>query len=175
MTLLVLALAYIVGVWGGSLLLQAGLIGCELPARLWITPLLLLPLTPLFNAWAATVEGPLRWPESAGFVRPRRGVAPGLAAAALLCLLMGGLRMASTPRAGCWQPSNLAAWNLPSEAAYDDAAPKVTMVGFVSNFPTTQEGKQEVVVTASRLRRYDQWHELTGQAGLLATGRTHYV
>src|SRR4051794_10560482 len=85
MTLLVLAIAYIVGVWGISLLVQAGLLGCDLPEWLWVAPLVLLPVTPSFNVWAAKVEGALRWPESAGFVRPRRGIAPGLVVATLLC------------------------------------------------------------------------------------------
>ena len=102
MTLLVLAIAYIVGVWGGTLLVQAGLLGCEVPDWLWVAPLAVLPLTPLLNRISKEDSEPLRWPESAGFVRPRRGIAPGLVVAALLCVLTGGLRMATAPRAGCW-------------------------------------------------------------------------
>ena len=63
MTLLVLALAYIVGVWIGSMLMQAGLADCNLPGWLWMVPLVLLFLTPFLNTKAAVNDEPLRWPE----------------------------------------------------------------------------------------------------------------
>jgi competence protein ComEC len=180
MILLVLAIAYIAGVWIGSVLVQAGLLSCDLPDWLWVVPLALLSLTPLLNSKAAgDDEPPLRWPESAGFIRPRRGIPRGLVVAAVLCVLMGGLRLASAPQAGCWTPADLAAWNLPSEAAFDRAAPQMTVVGYINNFPTVDDVEQEVVVTVSRLRTNDdqrgEWHEVRGQARLLTTNRTRYL
>ena len=71
MTPLVLAVAYIVGVWIGSMLMRAGLLGCDLPEWLWVATPALLPLTPLLNGTPVVDDGPLRWPESAGFTRPR--------------------------------------------------------------------------------------------------------
>jgi len=124
MTLLLLAIAYIIGVWLGSILAQMGVIGCDIPTWLWVAPLALLPLTPLLNRPQRAGE-PLRWPEGAGFTRPQRGLRLGVIVAAALCLLMGGLRMASVSPTGCWRPSDLAAWNLPSDAAFDDDAPQV--------------------------------------------------
>ena len=174
MTLLVLAIAYIVGVWIGSGLMGAGLLGCGLPEWLWMVPLALLPVTPLLNGKPAVDDEPLRWPESAGFVRPHRGIRRGLVVATVLCALMGGLRLASVPRAGCWQVDDLAAWNLPSEAAYDRAAPQVTVAGYISNFPTVDDSRQEVVVTVSRLNRGAGWREVQGQARLVTTARPRF-
>jgi competence protein ComEC len=174
MTLLVLAIAYILGVWLGSLLMEAGLLGCDLPGWLWIVPLALLPLTPLLKGTPPVDDAPLRWPESAGFVRPRKGIAHGLIVAVLLCLIAGGLRFASVPQAGCWTPVDLAAWNLPSELAFDKDSPQVTVVGYISNFPTTKDLRQEVVVTVSRLRQGDEWHTIEGQVRLITTPRTRY-
>jgi hypothetical protein len=84
MTLLVLAPAYIVGVWIASLLMRAGLLGCNLPDWMWMVPLASLPLTPLPNGAAVVDNAPMRWPESAGFTRPRQGIRRGLVVAALL-------------------------------------------------------------------------------------------
>jgi competence protein ComEC len=179
MTLLALAIAYIVGVWLSGMLVGAGVIPCDLPGWLWGAPLLLLPLTPLLDGAAEVDDKPLRWPESAGFVRPRRGIRGALLVAALLCVLAGGLRMASVPRTGCWNPGDLAAWNLPSSAAFERDAPRVTVVGYVSNFPTVDDERQEIVVAVSRLRRMDEpgteWREVQGQARLLASARPHFV
>jgi hypothetical protein len=47
---------------------------------------------------------------------------------------------------------DLAAWNLPNAAAFERAAARVMAVGYVSNFPTVDDGEQEVVVTVSRLQ-----------------------
>lgn len=174
MTLLVLALAYIAGVWLGSALAQAGVFGCALPNWFWIALLALLPITPLINAKDAVDDEPLRWPESAGFVRPQAGIPRGLVVAALLCLLAGALRFGSVPQAGCWTSGHLAAWNLPSEAVFDRDSPRVTVVGYISNFPTTKEDRQEVVVTVNRLRQADRWQTVEGQARLVVTGRTRY-
>ena len=57
MTPLVLAIAYIVGVWIGSMLTQSGLLSCSLPDWLWIVLLVLMAAIPLLN-------GRLRWSES---------------------------------------------------------------------------------------------------------------
>lgn len=183
MTLLVLAIAYICGVWGGRALVQMGVVGCDLPDRLWLAPLLLLLATPFLNTSpnrdAPDTAAPLRWPESAGFTRPRRGLARGLIVAALLCVLMGALRMATVPRAGCWTEADLAAWNLPSDAAFVRDAPQVTVAGTISNFPTVDDERQEVVVMASRLRRVDAaddaWQTVTGQVRLVTAARPRYA
>jgi competence protein ComEC len=151
------------------------LIGCDLPDWLWVVPLLLLPLTPWLNGTAVVDDEPLRWPESAGFTRPRRGIERGLVIAAALCLLMGGLRLASVPQAGCWETADLTAWNLPNEAAFDRNAPSITVIGYVSNFPTVEEERQEVVVTVGRLRQGNAWHEVQGQARLLTRSSPRYL
>ena len=176
MSLLVLALAYIVGVWIGSLLARAGVPGCDFPGWLWVAPLILLPVTPFLNRTPRKDGAPLRWPESAGFARPRRGVQVGLVVAALLSVLAGALRMASVPRMACWTDADLATWNLPSNAAFDDNAPQVTVVGFVSNFPTVDDGRQEVVVSVRAVRppAGDVWQEVAGQARLVTAARPRY-
>lgn len=175
MPLFVLVLAYIVGVWIGSLLVWARLPGCDMPNWLSMVPLALLLFTSLLNGTPIVDDEPLRWPERAGFVRPRRGIPRGLVVAAALCVLAGGLRMAAAPQAGCWTPADLAAWNLPSAAAFDRDAPQVTVVGYISNFSTVDDDQQEVVVTVSRLRQGEQWHEVQGQARLPAAPRPRYL
>ena len=54
------------------------------------------------------------------------------------------------------------------------AAPQMTVQGYVSNFPTITDGKQEVVVSVSRMRQDEEWRTVSGQARLLTTGRTLY-
>lgn len=179
MTLVVLAIAYIVGVWLGGVLVYSGMVGCDVPAWSWAAPLLLLPLTPLLNRAPAPDNQPLRWPESAGFRRPRQGVARGLVMAALLCVAAGLLRMAGAPHAGCWHSGDLAAWNLPSNVAFDRDAPQVTVVGYISNFPTVDDDQQELVVTVKHLRRVseqdNEWHRVEGKTRLVTTARPLYL
>jgi hypothetical protein len=76
---------------------------------------------------------------------------------------------------GCWTPIDLAAWNLPSESAFDKDSPQVTVVGYISNFPTTKDLQQEVVVTVSRLRYGNEWHTIEGQARLTTTPCMRYL
>lgn len=68
------------------------------------------------------------------------------------------------PHAGCWTAVDLAAWNLPSEDAFARTAPQVTVAGYISNFPTVDDEKQEVVVTVRRIRHAGErgavWHEV---------------
>jgi hypothetical protein len=137
--------------------------------------LALLPFTPLLNGTPIVDDEPLRWPESAGFVRPRRGIPRGLVVAAALCVLAGGLRMATAPQAGCWTTADLAVWNLPSAAAFDRAAPQVTVADTISNFPTVDDDRQEVVVTVSRLEVGAGWQKVQGQAHLVIAARPAIV
>ena len=182
MTLLVLAIAYICGVWIGRVLVGMGVVSCTVSPHLWIAPLLLLCVTPFLNAQSnnpnpGNAAAPLRWPESAGFTRPPRGIARGLIVAALLCVLMGALRMVTVPRSGCWTDGVLAAWNLPSDQAFVRNAPQVTVAGYISNFPTVDDERQEVVVMASRLRRVggdDRWYVAVGQVRLVIAARPRY-
>lgn len=77
MTLLYIAVFYMIGIAIGHLLWQAGILDCDFPAWLWIAPMLALP--PLLwwdrmRPVAVTVD--LRWPRSAGF-EPPRPASPG--------------------------------------------------------------------------------------------------
>ena len=61
--------------------------------------------------------------------------------------------MARVPRVGCWTETALGAWNLPSDTAFMRDAPQVTVAGYISNFPTVNDERREVVMMASGLCR----------------------
>ncbi len=177
MTLLYLALAYGAGIMLGRLAWDAGLLGCGLPGWLWLPPLALLPFTGFLNHWQPRLAaGAMRWPVTAGFTPPRRGIAPGLVVGAALCVLVGGLRYAAQSLTPCWTAGDLAAWNLPAQAAFDRSAPQVTVAGYVDGFPVIQNDRQEVVVAVARLiDEQGATHAVTGHARLLTDSLPRYA
>lgn len=152
MTLLYLAISYMLGVVLGRELWNAQLLDCSTPSGLWLLPLTLLPFTPLLNRLFLAASVPMRWPVSAGFAVPRNGPSPGLLVAIGLCLCMGALRFASQPLEPCWQPGDLAYYNLPSSAAFDRQAPQVTLTGYINSYPLVSDTKQRLQVVAQTIQ-----------------------
>ncbi len=164
MTLLYIALTYLVGIVVGYLLWQTGWVGCDCPPYLWIIPLLLLSFAPLFNriAYSNTPMPALRWPEKAGFERPRHGPSPALLVASILCFAAGVLRYPAHPLAPCWSTDNLASYNLPADQAYDNAAPEVTIGGAVSSYPLRKDSKTQFDVAVTTIEQAGQPQAVTG-------------
>ena len=148
MVLLTCALAYLTGIVAGRLAWQAGLIGCDFPAWLWLAFLALLPLTPLLKTFSPpVVNQTMRWPQQAGFVPPGRSPwRAAMWAALALCAMAGLARFAAHPLTPCWTPSDLAYYNLPAARAFDQDAPQVTVTGYVSSYPLVSDGKQRLHV-----------------------------
>ena len=168
MTLLYLALAYLAGIVLGRSAWDAGLFGCGLPGWLWLPPLALLPLTARLNRLQSPLPvTAMRWPVSAGFTSPQQGTAPGVVAGVMLCIVAGGLRYAAQPLTPCYTPSDLAYWNLPANAAFERAAPQVTLTGYVDGFPVVANDRQEVVVAVTQLDGQGGTRTVTGRARLL--------
>lgn len=152
MPILIIALIYFAGILLGRFLFEAGWLGCGIPPVLSLALLTLLPITPVLTPIIdrtnlfINARAPLRWPEKAGFVRPRSGPSPALIAACMLALMAGGLRYASNPLTPCWTPRDLAYYNLPATRAYDKTAPDVTLVGSVNSYPLRQDTRQQFQV-----------------------------
>lgn len=154
MTLLYLALAYLLGVGLGPWAWQAGLLTCATPRQAWWLPLALLPLTPLLNRLRdqRAAVAAMRWPTQAGFEPVLPTLSPGLVAALLLCGVMGLLRYAAQPMTPCLSPLDLATYNLPADALFDRAAPQVTLQGYVSSYPLLDDIRQRIEVTVTQMR-----------------------
>ncbi|MCB0084408.1 MAG: ComEC/Rec2 family competence protein, partial [Caldilineaceae bacterium] len=151
MTLLYLAIAYLLGIALGRLCWDLAWFGCAFPNWLWLGPLVLLPLSPLVNRlpiWPRKRALPMRWPVWAGFEIPQTGPSPAWVAAFLLALCTGTLRYAATPLTPCWTPADLAYYNLPADRAFDRAAPEVTITGYISSYPLVSDTKQRLHVVA---------------------------
>jgi competence protein ComEC len=153
MTLLYLALAYLVGIFLGRGLWEAGWIGCTFPNWLWWIPLAGLPFAPLLTRLRQQPDQSirLRWPVSAGFVAPRPTFSAALLGGILLSLLTGVLRYASHPLAPCLQPTDLGYYNLAADAGFAKKAPETAVVGYVSTYPTVKDTKQSMQVQATQL------------------------
>ncbi len=150
MTLLYLALCYLVGIVAGHLLWQNGALGCDLPRWLWTLPLATLPFTFWWQHQAtATTASPLRWPISAGFVPPRPVVSTALLVGLGLTFAVGLLRYASHPVTPCLTAHDLAYYNLPANA---DGGERVTLLGSVVNYPTVKDGRQALHLRVESLR-----------------------
>lgn len=152
MTLLYLALTYLLGIILGKLMWDAGWIGCAFPQWVWLLPLAWLPLTPRLNRlpWFTPLSAAtLRWPRSAGFEPPRRRSSPGVVAACGLCIFIGLLRVAGQPLTPCWTPTDLAFYNLPADRAFDRDAPEVTLTGYISSYPLVADTKQHIQIIAT--------------------------
>ena len=152
MTLLLVALAYLVGLaaarwWWGAVPAQ------PLPAHLWLLPLLLLPLAPYLDRLARPrLLPPMRWPAAAGFEPPGQGIKPGLLAAVVLCFAAGVLRYGGQPLHPAWGPADLAYYNLPAGQAIERLAPQVTITGQVDSYPLLVDG----VPTHAQYRRHGE-------------------
>ena len=177
MTILFLALAYLVGITFGRLFWDTGWIGCNFPDWLWWVTLALLPLTPLLNRLPlqSISSIPLRWPQSAGFVLPRPVVTPALATALALCLCTGLFRYASAPLTPCWTSNDLAAYNLPADRAFDQDAPQVTLYGYVSSYPLVADREQRMHVVVTQLDGLEAGQTVAGELRLTTGLRQRYL
>lgn len=151
MTLLLLTLAYLTGLFLGSLAWQQGWLPCHLPPGLWLLPLALLPGTALLTRHRSRLSPAMTWPASAGFQAPVTGLAPGLKLALALVLLAGVLRYASHPVQPCWGPEDLAWHNGPADRAFDRGLASVTVRGAVVNYPVVKEGRQTLHLRVTEL------------------------
>ncbi|MCB0123620.1 MAG: ComEC/Rec2 family competence protein [Caldilineaceae bacterium] len=176
MTILYIAVIYFVGIVFGRFFFETGWLGCWLSPSLWLYPFVLLPITPLLNHIHLPTQKkmPLRWPEEAGFIRPRHGPSPALIAACALTLVTGGLRYAAQPLTPCWSAKDLASYNLPASRAYDRTAPEVTLTGYVSSYPLQEDVKQQFQVTVHALAQEGKQRSVVGEVRLTTGNRTIY-
>lgn len=176
MTLLYIALTYLLGLLLGHLLWQTRWVGCDFPPYLWIIPLLLLAVAPLANQIPSLTgnRAALRWPEKAGFERPRHGPSPALLVASLLCLSAGALRYPAQPLTPCWSAADLAYYNLPAAQAYDRAAPAVTVTGYVSNYPLHKDNKVQFDLTVTTIAQAGQRQAVAGELRLTTNSQANY-
>lgn len=178
MTLLYLAIAYLLGILVGQFLWEGNWFGCDFPTGLWLLPLGLLPLLPLlkrFRLFQQPATRLMRWPVSAGFEIPAVGPSPSLMIAFCLCVLTGTLRYASHPLTPCWTPQDLAYYNLPADRAFDRTAPEVSITGYVSSYPLVADTKQQLQVVASTLTLAGIEQPVTGELRLNTGIRQHYA
>ncbi len=176
MALLYIALTYLIGILLGQLLWQIGWVGCDFPPYLWTIPLLLLSIAPRFNRIfdQNSAKPPLRWPERAGFERPRHGPSPALIVACILCLTAGALRYPAHPLDPCWSTADLAYYNLPADQAYNRAAPEVTVFGYVSNYPLHKDTKTQFDVAVSAIGSAGQTQAVAGVIRLTTNNHVNY-
>jgi competence protein ComEC len=155
MTLLFLAVAYILGISLGKWVWDYGLLPCDLPPWFWWVPFSFLLLAPMLRRWeVAGEEDPaltLRWPTSAGFEPPRPSVTLTLCVGMLLCLLIGVLRYAAQPLTPCWTPTDLAYYNLPASQAFNRGAARLTLEGYISAYPAQEDGRYQLTIVAEKI------------------------
>lgn len=178
MTLLYLAIAYLLGIVLGRYLWAGHPFGCQFPTALWLLPLSLLPFLPLlkrFPRFQRRITAPMRWPASAGFEPPTVGPSPVLLMALGLCLVMGVLRAGSQPLHPCWTPADLAYYNLPAQRAFDRTAPEVTITGYVSSYPLVADTKQQLHLVATSLLVDGNTQAVTGAVRLTTGIRQRYA
>jgi len=150
-TILYLSLAYLIGIAAGHLAWDAGLIGCGFPAWPWLLPLIGLPLPFLWQSREQSrAQLPLRWPVSAGFTPPVPDWNNALIAALLLAACAGLLRFANHPSQPCATPADLAYYNTADANA--EAAPNVSVYGYVDNYPTSKNGRQQLYLRVESIR-----------------------
>ncbi|MFZ1754573.1 MAG: ComEC/Rec2 family competence protein [Caldilineaceae bacterium] len=174
MTILYLSLAYLIGISAGRLFWDAGLLGCGFPAWPWLLPFIALPLPFLWQSREQTRPNrPLRWPVSAGFTAPTSEWNGALAAAALLAACAGLLRFAGHPEQTCATPTDLAYYNTADANA--DNAPSVTLTGYVDNFPTAKNGRQQLFLWVESIRAGGVERAVQGRARLTTAVRPVYI
>ncbi len=160
MALLYAALAYLLGLAVARWWWAVAAVACPWPAWLWLLPLALLPAVAWLDRLEERPHPPLRWPEAAGFVAPRRGPSPALAAGVMLCLLAGFLRYSGQPFARCWTAADLAYHNLPATATFDPQALQITVDGIVDSYPLLVDGRQTFDLDATGLQPSAAFHLL---------------
>ncbi len=180
MTLLWLAIAYLLGIALGRALWTTGLVGCDFPGWLWLATLAALPFTPLLHRLPSLAPTPatlaaMRWPARFGFRPPRRDPTTALLAAVALSLLTGTLRYASHPLTPCWSAGDLATYNLPAEQAFDRDAPMVTLHGYINSYPLVSDARQRLHVRVESLARVGEVLDVRGDVRLNAGTRERYV
>ena len=161
MTLLYLSLAYLIGISAGRVFWDVGLIGCGFPAWLWLLPLCALPLP---FAWQrhrpSHSASALRWPRSAGFTPPAPERGAIFWTALLLVFCTGLLRFAGQPLTPCFTTGDLAYYNTPDALA--DDSPPVTLRGFVYNYPTAKNGRQQIFLQVESIQLDGVERSVTG-------------
>ncbi|MBI3957626.1 MAG: DNA internalization-related competence protein ComEC/Rec2 [Chloroflexi bacterium] len=174
MTILYISLAYLIGISAGRLLWDVGLINCGFPVWLWLLLLLALP-TPFAweRRWPPPTPAPLRWPRSAGFTPPAPEFGTALWAALLLAVCAGLLRFAGQPLTPCFTPDDLAYYNTPDSIA--DDGPQVSLTGFVNNYPTAKNSRQQIYVQVESIRRDGVERSVTGQVRMTVGTQPRYV
>ena len=177
MILLYLSLLYLVGVGLGQFAWQAGWLGCEFPGWLWWIPLIMLPWTVFLRSlhWPGAATSPLRWPERAGFTRPRKLLTPALLIALTLCLLTGFLRYAAHPLTPCWTSADLAYYNLPAKRAFDKTAPEILLTGYVSSYPLVKDTNQRLHIMAEQIVQQAGTQRVHGELRLSTGLRERYA
>ena len=174
MTILYLSLAYLIGIGVGRLFWGAGLIGCGFPAWPWLLPLAALPLPFFWQSRQQIRSGPpLHWPVSAGFTPPVADWNSALAAALLLAALAGLLRYASQPDQPCATPTDLAYYN--SRNPDGGAEQAVSVAGYVDNYPTAKNGRQQLTVRVESLGVDGMDQPVTGRARLSTSVEPRYI
>ena len=167
MTILYLSLAYLIGIGVGRLFWDVGLIGCGFPVWPWLLPLAVLPLPFFWQSRQQThirATPPLRWPVAAGFTPPVAEWNGALAAALLLAACTGLLRYASHPDQPCATPSDLAYYN--SHSPDGGAEQQVSVTGYVDNYPTAKNGRQQLYLRVERIRLDGIEQPVAGRARL---------
>jgi len=177
MLLLYLTLAYLLGLVGGQLLWQWGWLACGTPNYLWWSPLLLAAgLGIIHRLWPRKAPPIVMvWPTSAGFEAPQAGLAPVAYVALLLCGLAGLFRYATNPITPCWQPHDLAYYNIPADQAFAPTAPQVTVTGYVSSYPLVKDARQRLEVTVTTLAQAGVTYPVQGELRLSTTPRQAYA
>ncbi|RLT36439.1 MAG: ComEC/Rec2 family competence protein [Chloroflexi bacterium] len=174
MTILYLSLAYLIGIGVGHLFWDAGLMGCGFPVWPWLLPLAALPLPFLWQSRQQAQTGPpLRWPVSAGFTPPVADWNGALAAALLLAACAGVLRYASQPDQPCAAPTDLAYYN--SRSADGGAEQPVSLSGYVDNYPTVKNGRQQLYLRVESIRVDGAEQSVAGRARLTTNVEPRYI
>ena len=155
MTLLHLAIAYMLGISLGKWVWDYGLLPCDISPWSWWVPFGLLFFAPALRRWEVAVREDsariLRWPASAGFEPPRPVVSLTLGVGLLLCLLIGVFRYAAQPLTPCWTPTDLAYYNLPASQAFDRGAVQVTLEGYINAYPTQEDDRYQLNIAVEKL------------------------
>lgn len=177
MLLLYLALAYLIGLVGGQLFWQWGWLGCGTPAYLWWGPLLSAGVLGIIHRLRPRKEAPIQmvWPTSAGFEAPNAGLPLITYVALLLCCSAGIFRYATNPITPCWQPHDLAYYNIPADQTFAPNAPQVTVTGYVSSYPLVKEERQRLEVTIQTLVKGGVTHAVHGELRLSTAPRQPYT
>ena len=177
MTLLYLAVAFVAGIALGSAAWDAGHLSCAFPGWLWIACVAALPFTPMLNRFQNTSDSgvALRWPSSAGFVAPRRGLSLGLWAALLLCIAGGFARYAAHPLHPCLDAGDLAYWNASEAEAFAGSLADSEISGYVWSYPSVRDTTQRIDVRANRLTLDGSSHAVDGVVRLDADLTRRYA